>query len=418
MKFEEYGIHDKIKKALRGLAFKRPTDIQYKAIPNILKGEDLLAVAQTGTGKTAAFAVPTSDIIYKKKLKERRPTGAKCLVLAPTHELAEQIATVYSVITAFTTLKVLAIIGGVDQDPQIKALNKGADIVVATPGRMFDLISQGHLQTHHIEILVLDEADHMLERGFLKDIKDLVRKLPKRRQTLFFSATINDKIKKIAYDIVRQNAIRIQLSPKDPVAKKIDHYVLYVEMDDKRFFLERVFAENEEAKILVFVRTKVRAERVSKAMGRVDIASLTLHGDKNQEERTAVLTAFRNGEVNMLIATDISARGIDIPNVSIVINYDLPDIPENYVHRVGRTGRMSKRGYAYSFCSENEKPILSEITNYLEKPIQVLDIDRTAYSETLNIKKDRSNDIAALLKEIEEFESKKGKKRKSKKSKK
>ena len=277
MKFEDYNIHQKVKKGLAKLGFRRPTDIQFKSIPNILNREDLMAIAQTGTGKTAAFAIPVIDLIYKAKLDQRRVTGVKCLVLAPTHELANQIADVFREIAKFTTLKTLAVIGGTDQDPQINALDKGVDIVVATPGRMFDLISQRHLKTHQIEILVLDEADYMLDLGFIKDIKDLIRKLPKRRQTLFFSATINSKIKKIAYKIVKQNAIRIQLSPKDPVASKIDHFVLYVEMDDKRFFLERVYAENPDAKILVFVRTKVRAERVSKAMKRVDISSLTLH---------------------------------------------------------------------------------------------------------------------------------------------
>lgn len=412
MKFEDYNIHQKVKKGLAKLGFRRPTDIQFKSIPNILNREDLMAIAQTGTGKTAAFAIPVIDLIYKAKLDQRRVTGVKCLVLAPTHELANQIADVFREIAKFTTLKTLAVIGGTDQDPQINALDKGVDIVVATPGRMFDLISQRHLKTHQIEILVLDEADYMLDLGFIKDIKDLIRKLPKRRQTLFFSATINSKIKKIAYKIVKQNAIRIQLSPKDPVASKIDHFVLYVEMDDKRFFLERVYAENPDAKILVFVRTKVRAERVSKAMKRVDISSLTLHSDKTQTERTQILQSFRTGDCNMLIATDITARGIDIPDITIVVNYDLPLEAENYVHRVGRTGRASKRGFAYSFCSEKEKVVLNEITKYLQKEIQVISLSKADYSDTLKIKRDRTNDINALLEDIERFESRKKKKKK------
>ena len=411
MKFQDYSLHDKVKKALDLMDFRRPTDIQYKAIPSIMKGEDVLAVAQTGTGKTAAYAIPTVDRIYKAKLSERRSTGARCLVLAPTHELAEQISGVYEQITKYTTLKVASIIGGVDQDPQIAKLTSGVDIIIATPGRMFDLISQGFLKVHHVEVLILDEADHMLELGFLRDIQDLVRKLPKRRQTLFFSATINDKIKKVAYGIVRQGAIRIQLSPKDPVAKKIDHYVLYVEMDDKRFFLERVIAENPESKILVFVRTKVRAERVAKAMARVDINTVTMHGDKTQEERSATLLAYRNGEVMVMIATDITARGIDIPDVTIVINYDLPTEPENYVHRVGRTGRASKRGYAYSFCARQELPILEAITSYLKKEIKEVKLTKGAYKETLSIEKDRTKDIEALITDIEEYEKKKKKKK-------
>ncbi len=414
MKFDDYRIHSNIKKGLSKLGFRRPTDIQYKSIPSILKGEDLLAVAQTGTGKTAAFAIPVIDLILKKKLVERRKTGAKCIVLAPTHELADQICSVFEEISKYTVLKIVSVIGGVDQAPQIQSLNKGVDIVIATPGRMFDLISQGHLKTHQIEILVLDEADYMLDLGFIKDIKDLIRKLPKRRQTLFFSATINDKIKKIAYAIVKQNAIRIQLSPKDPVANKLEHFVLFIEMDHKRFFLERVRNENKEAKILVFVRTKVRAERVMKAMGRVDIKALTIHGDKTQSERSEILAKFRSGETMMLIATDITARGIDIPDISIVINYDLPLESENYVHRVGRTGRANRKGYAYSFCAPEEKPILDIIQTYLTKDIRTIDVSKLEYSDTLNIEIDRTKDIDALVQEIEAFENRKRKSKKKK----
>jgi len=239
MKFEEYNFDPSIKKAIRELGFKRPTDIQYKSIPNIMMGEDLLAVAHTGTGKTAAFAIPVIDQIYKKKESQRRYSGVQGLVMVPSHELAIQIEAVFKSIAKYTNVKTLAIIGGVDQTPQIKALEEGVDIIIATPGRMFDLISQGFLRTHRIEILILDEADYMLDLGFLRDIDDIMSKLPKRRQTLFFSATINDYIKKIAYKVVRQNAIRIQLSTKDPVAKNIDHSVIFMDMDHKRFFLPK-----------------------------------------------------------------------------------------------------------------------------------------------------------------------------------
>jgi len=417
MKFEDYKFSDKVKLALVGLGFRRPTDIQHKSIPNILKGEDLLAVAQTGTGKTGAFAIPVIDMIYMRKKKERRKTGAKCLVLAPTHELALQLEEVFNKIAKYTSVKIGAIIGGVDQEPQIEQLKKGIDIVIATPGRMFDLISQGHLQTHQIEILILDEADHMLDLGFIKDIKDLIYKLPKRRQTLFFSATINNKIKKIAYDLVKQNAIRIQLSPKDPVAKNIEHSVIFVEMDDKRHFLERIMKENPDNKILVFVRTKVRAERVKKAMARVEIDSLTLHGDKVQEERTEVLHRFSKGEVRLLIATDISARGIDIADIDMVINYDLPDEAENYVHRVGRTGRGRNKGDAYSFCAKEERPKLKEIQSFLEKDIAVLNITKGEYKEIVETKDELKpkgeNDISGMMAEIAALEElKKGKSKK------
>ena len=414
MKFADYNFDPKVKKGLAQMGFKRPTDIQYKSIPNILNGEDLLAVAQTGTGKTAAFAIPVIDLIYRKKARQRRQTGVICLVLVPTHELAIQIRDAFDAIAKFTPVKTAALIGGVEQDPQIEQLKEGVDIVIATPGRMFDLISQGHLQTHHIEMLVLDEADHMLDLGFIKDIRDLMRKLPKRRQTLFFSATINDKIKKIAYSLVKQNAIRIQLSPKDPVAKNIDHSVLFMEMDHKRFFLERVIRENPDTKILAFVRTKVRAERVAKAMERAGIPALTIHGDKDQAERSEVLDQFKTGATNLLIATDVTARGIDIPDIEIVINYDLPEEPENYVHRVGRTGRAKKKGNAYSFCAEEERKTLSEIQGFLDKEIKVLDLDKHEYSDTVNIERERNNDYRALMEEIEAFENRKKKKKKRK----
>jgi ATP-dependent RNA helicase RhlE len=411
MKFEDYHFDPKVKKGLQQLGFRRPTDIQYKSIPNILNGEDLLAVAQTGTGKTAAFAIPIIDMILRRKRDQRRKSGISCLILVPTHELALQIVEVFNNIAKYTSIKSIALIGGVEQEPQIAKLNEGVDVVIATPGRMFDLISQGYLLIHQIKHLVLDEADHMLDLGFIKDIKDLIYKLPKNRQTLFFSATINDRIKKIAYGIVSQNAIRIQLSPKDPVAKNIDHAVLFVEMDHKRFFLERIMRENSDAKILVFVRTKVRAERVSKAMTRVDIRSITLHGDKDQHARSKILDQFKSGEVNLLVATDVTARGIDIPDIQIVINYDLPEVAENYVHRVGRSGRGKNKGMAYSFCSEEEKEILAEIQSFLDKEIKVLEIDKYEYSDTLNIERERKNDYQALMDEIESLEKRKKKKR-------
>jgi ATP-dependent RNA helicase RhlE len=415
MKFSAYQFDARVKQSLEELGFRKPTDIQFKSIPNILKGEDLLAVAQTGTGKTAAFAIPMIDMIFSAKRYRKGKGGVKGLVMVPTHELANQIEQVFQSIAKYTDIKTVALIGGVEQAPQIEQLTQGVDIVIATPGRMFDLIHQGFLKTDQIEILVLDEADYMLDLGFKKDISDILFKLPKRRQTLFFSATINDKIKKTAFQIVKQNAIRIQISPKDPVAKNIDHFVLYVEMDDKRFFLERVVNENPSAKILVFVRTKVRAERVSKAMERVGISSLTIHGDKDQEERTRVLKQFREGDIQLLIGTDVTARGIDIPDISIVINYDLPEEAENYVHRVGRTGRAKRKGHAYSFCAPEERIVLEEIQGFLEQEIAVLKMDKLEYKNTLNINREKTYDYMSIIEDINEFESSKKKKKEKKK---
>lgn len=410
MKFEEYHIIPELKQSLQELGFKRPTDIQFKAIPNILNGEDVLAIAQTGTGKTAAFAIPIIHLISKSRTRQ----GVQAIVMVPTHELAIQITDVFDKLGKYTDVKTLGIYGGVEQDPQIKQLHEGVDIVIATPGRVFDLVNQGYLVLRDIKVLVLDEADLMLDLGFYKDIEDLIKYLPRQRQTLFFSATINEKIKKLAYSIVR-NAIRIQISPKDPVSKNVTHSVMFVSMDDKRFFLERIVHENPESRILVFVRTKVRAERVFEAMNRVGIKTQTMHGGKDQESRIGVMNEFKNGTFNVLVATDISARGVDIANVDYVINYDLPEVAENYVHRVGRTGRGNNKGVAVSFCSPEEKNVLQEIETFMDKKINVLEVDKADYSETLALTEDVNDNwkklIADAEKENQVYKAKKKKKK-------
>lgn len=415
MKFAEFGLDAKIIRSIEQLGYKRPTDIQFKAIPAILEGEDVLAIAQTGTGKSAAFVIPILQILQKKR--KNRADGVRCIVMVPTHELALQITSVFKQIGKNTSLKFTAIYGGVDQKEHIERLQEGTDVLIATPGRLFDYINQGHAKVYNAEILVLDEADHMLDLGFIKDIEDLIRYLPKKRQTLFFSATIDTKIKKLAYSLVRR-PIRIQISPKNPVAKNIDHSVAFIKMDDKRFFLERVVKQNPESKILVFVRTKVRAERVMKAMERVEINSVTIHSDKSQSERDNAMKAFKSGEVKLLVATDVSARGIDIPNVDYVVNYDLPEQPENYVHRVGRTGRGKQKGYAVSFCSEEEKELLQGIEKYTGQPIDIVDIDFDEYADTIDFSSEAHNDWKTLMSEAEKMEedfkamSKKRKKKK------
>lgn len=380
MKFEEYPISDGIKKSISKQGFKKPTDIQYKAIPNILRGEDVLAIAQTGTGKTAAFVIPILHLLHVKKII-RKSAGIKCLVMAPTHELALQIHEVFVSLAKHTKVSSFCIHGGVDQDPQKEKLADGVDVLIATPGRLFDLVSQGDVKLNGLEILVLDEADHMLDLGFIKDIQDLMRHIPSRRQTLFFSATITEKIKKLAYSLVT-NPIRIQISPKDPVAKNIEHAVAFIEMEDKRFFLGNMMQENPERKTLVFVRTKVRAERLLKALERQELKAITIHGDKDQKSREESMQAFRKGDEKTLIATDISARGIDVPNVDFVVNYDLPDNAEQYVHRVGRTGRGREKGQALSFCATEELELLEEIDTNLGKAISRLEISKKDYQMT------------------------------------
>lgn len=415
MKFEKYAISREIKDSLHELLFIKPTDIQYKAIPSILKGEDVLAIAQTGTGKTAAFAIPTLDILYKQK-QARKTQGIRCVVMEPTRELVIQTARNFQSIGKYTNISILGLFGGVEQDPQIAKLKKGVDVLIATPGRLFDLISQGYVDLHSLQLLILDEADHMLDLGFINDIRQLIRHLPRTRQTLFFSATINPEIKDLAYSLVNK-PVRIQISPKDPVSKNVDHYVSFIQMDDKRFFLERFIKDNPESKILTFVRTKVRAERVKNAMERVSIPAETIHGDKEQKERNEVMKKFTSGEIKILIATDISARGIDIANIDFVINYDLPDVPENYVHRIGRTGRGRKRGSSLSFCSDEEKPILEEIETFLGKPIKIIEFDKHQYKQTIELSDAKAYDMNTLLREAEEIEEFTRKKAKSKKRK-
>ncbi|MFH1305521.1 MAG: DEAD/DEAH box helicase [Candidatus Omnitrophota bacterium] len=411
MKFEQYNISEEIKKNLAQLGFKRPTDIQFKSIPSIMKGEDVLAIAQTGTGKTAAFAIPLIDRIHVKK-RSKRSAGIKCIVMVPTRELGQQIGDVFKDLAKHTRVSVFSLHGGIEQDPQIEKLQAGIDVLVTTPGRMFDLINQGYINLGSVEVLVLDEADRMLDMGFIEDIKYVKKMLTRKHQTLFFSATINREIKKLAYSQVKSSAIRIQLSPEDPVAKNVSHFVMFIEMDDKRFFLEKFVKDNPDSRIIVFVRTRVRAERVAKAMERVQISSLAIHGDKDQHARTDVMQKFKNGECNILIATDVSARGIDIPDVNYVVNYDLPENPENYVHRVGRTGRGVRKGIAISFCSKDEKELLDEIQRLLKKEIEVIKIGQSDYTQTVVLPSEDS--LHVLIDEYENRQKKrtgKGKKR-------
>lgn len=415
MKFEKYPFSSQLITNLSEAGWVRPTDIQFKAIPPILKGEDVLAIAQTGTGKTAAFAIP---IIQKLQQSKPKFKSIRSIVMVPTRELALQISGVFNQLGKNTGLKTFCVFGGVEQDHQIAQLQSGLDILIATPGRMFDLVSQGFIILDNIEILVLDEADHMLDLGFIKDIRDLIRFLPKKRQTLFFSATIDADIKKLAYSLVN-NPIRIQISPNNPVAKNVDHSVAFIEMDDKRFFLERLISNNPDSKILVFVRTKVRAERVSSAMARIDIEAKTLHGDKDQKERLYVHKQFKEGTIKVLIATDVSARGIDIPNVEFVVNYDMPEQPENYIHRVGRTGRGTHRGNAISFCSSEERDILEEIEVYLGHKINIADLNKSEYQETIDFSGEAISDWKTLMKNADiDFKAQEIKRERKKKKKK
>lgn len=405
MKFEKFHLSEDLLRNLNNNGFFRTTDIQYKAIPSILKGEDVLAIAQTGTGKTAAFAIPIINNIHSRKMS-KRALGVKCLILVPTRELAQQICTVFNSLSQHTKVKAFAVFGGIEHDQQIKKLQEGIDIVIATPGRMFDLIRNGFLDLDKVETLVLDEADRMLELGFIEAVQAVKRKISQRHQTLFFSATINPEIKKLAYSQVNQSAIRIQISPDDPVSKNITHSVMFVEMDDKRFFLAEYIRQNPDGKYIVFVRTRVRAERVAKALARETISTLTIHGEKDQTDRESVMTSFRTGKCKILIATDVTARGIDIPDVTHVINYDLPEKAENYVHRIGRTGRGFNKGIAVSFCSQDEQLQLNDIQNLIGKKIDIIKVSKKNYATIVEPEPDLSASLHLSLSELIENEEK------------
>jgi ATP-dependent RNA helicase RhlE len=398
------------------MEFRRPTDIQHRAIKPILEGEDVFAVAQTGTGKTAAFAIPVIERCLKNSL--RQESGfAFALVLSPTRELAMQTAGVFRALAKYTDVKITLISGGHEQDNQMYDLDKGTDILVATPGRIFDLISQKALSLRKSMVLVLDEADKMMDLGFLKDMQTIVKFMHPKHQTLFFSATLRPDIKETAYGLVSK-PYRIQISPKDPITKNVEHAVCYIAQDDKRFFLERFIKDRFESKIMVFVRTRVRAERVAKAMERTGLQCLVIHGDKEQIERTKALDDFKNGVCNVLIATDVSARGIDVASVNFVINYDLPDVAENYVHRIGRTGRGTQKGKAISFCSEIEKPMLEQIENYIGKKIQEILFDAKTYEETIDLSEDVSQSWKSLMPALDYVVNREEKKKKKKNGKK
>lgn len=412
MKFEKFDLAPEIIENLNDIGFFRTTDIQFKAMPAIIKGEDVLAIAQTGTGKTAAFAIPIINAIHLSK-SSKRNMGLRCLVIVPTRELAKQIGKVFSQISKHTRANSFAIYGGIEQDPQIAQLKGGIDILIATPGRMFDLISQKHIDTRSVDILVLDEADHMLDLGFIEDIENIKRILKQQHQTLFFSATINPTIKKLAYSQVKQGALRIQVSPQNLVSKNVQHLITKVDMDDKRHLLVNFFQINKDAKVIVFVRTQVRAERVLAHLIKNDISAVNLHGGMDQAAREKSLEAFRESKCGALIATDVSARGIDLPGVTHVINYDVPDEPENYVHRVGRTGRAFAKGDAITFCSPEESEKLKAVEAFIETEIAEFKVDKSlkkAMPTDEDIEKLDVADILAM--EEQKYVSKRKKKKK------
>lgn len=368
MEFAKLNIMPEILKALKEEAYINPTDIQSQAIPLILQGNDILGSAQTGTGKTAAFAVPILQLLSETKVHER---GIKALILTPTRELAIQIYESFKNYGKYTRIRSVAVYGGVSQKPQEAALRRGVDVLIATPGRLMDLMNQKIISLKNVRILTLDEADRMLDMGFIHDVRRIISSVPEQRQTLFFSATLPPIVAEIAGRILK-DPVKVDVIPDQLAVELIDQSLYYVEKADKRALLLHLLKDTDMESVLVFSRTKYGADRIVKELRRNGIDALAIHGDKSQGARQTALSDFKKGKIRVLVATDIAARGLDINDLSHVINFDLPEISESYVHRIGRTGRAGKFGKAISFCTSDEKKLLSSIERLCGNTVTVV----------------------------------------------
>ena len=371
MRFEDARLIEPILRAVRAVGYEVCTDIQAQAIPHVLKGRDVMGCAQTGTGKTAAFALPIlqrlSEFTPKKGARRTR-----CLVLAPTRELALQIHESFVTYGQYLPLRYAAIFGGVNQNPQARALRAGVDVLIATPGRLLDLMQQGHADLANIEILVLDEADRMLDMGFLPDIRRILTQVPRRRQSLMFSATMPADIRRLANDILHQ-AVSVEAARVSSAATTVAHFLHHVEKRDKPALLAAILSQTAFSRALVFTRTKHGADKVVRQLMRTGMRAAALHGNKSQNARTRALGEFRSGKTPVLVATDIAARGLDVDDISHVINFDLTAEPETYVHRIGRTGRAGATGIAISFCSAEERANLRAIERLMQASLELVD---------------------------------------------
>lgn len=367
--FESLRLLDPILRAIRELGYETPTPIQSQSIPHLLEGRDVLGIAQTGTGKTAAFALPILHLLAGDP-RPRRPRRPRALVLTPTRELAAQIGQSFRDYSRHLDVRHAVIFGGVGQAPQTRALHRGVDVLVATPGRLIDLIDQGHADLRAVEAFVLDEADRMLDMGFIHAVRRIIGELPRERQSTLFSATMPADIVRLAGSLLR-SPLRVELTPSATTVDKIEQTVLYVEKKDKQELLARVLADPELERVLVFTRTKHGADRVVKHLLRSEKSAAAIHGDKSQAARERALRGFRDGHVRILVATDIAARGIDVRDITHVINFDLPNVPETYVHRIGRTARAGRGGAAISFCAADEREYLLAIERKIRREVPV-----------------------------------------------
>jgi ATP-dependent RNA helicase RhlE len=370
MSFQELKLIDPLLRAVDFEGYTEPTPIQAQAIPHVLAGQDVLGCAQTGTGKTAAFALPILQRLAGG------PTGAphpfiRALILSPTRELATQIGDSFAAYGRHTRLKHTVVFGGVGQSPQVKAVRRGVDILVATPGRLLDLMGQGLIRLEHVEVFVLDEADRMLDMGFIHDVRRVIRALPARRQTLLFSATMPPAVQELVQDML-VDPVKIEVVPQATPVAEVVQSVFFVEKDDKRPLLEYLLRDSAITRALVFTRTKYGADKLAKQLKRARINADAIHGNKSQGAREQALRNFKSGVTRVLIATDIVARGIDVENISHVINYDLPNEPESYVHRIGRTARAGLAGVAYSFCGADEREYLQDIERLIRMRVTVV----------------------------------------------
>lgn len=372
MLFKELNLIEPILKALDTEGYTQPTPIQEQSIPTILQGKDLLGCAQTGTGKTAAFAIPLLQLLYQKHLNTKINKNIKALILTPTRELAIQIEESFKAYGRNLNLRHLVIFGGVGQQAQTDALKKGVDILVATPGRLLDLMNQGFISLNTIELFVLDEADRMLDMGFIHDVKKVVAKLPAKRQTLFFSATMPDEIQKLANTILNQPT-KVEVTPISSTAETINQSIYFVDKPDKKKLLIHLLEDKAIETALVFTRTKHGADRIAKDLGHAGIKAAAIHGNKSQNARQRALTDFKDKKIRVLVATDIAARGIDIDQLTHVFNFELPNIPESYVHRIGRTGRAGANGFAISFCDAEENDYLLDIQKLIKMTLPIVD---------------------------------------------
>ena len=375
MTFQELQLMEPLLRAVKEEGYTHPTPIQAQTIPSVLEKRDVLGCAQTGTGKTAAFVLPILQLLHTK-----RSRNARALILAPTRELAAQIVQNIRVYGKYLHLSSTVIFGGVPQNPQVHSLQRGADIIVATPGRLLDLMNQGYVRLQEIEIFVLDEADRMLDMGFIDDIKQIIHKLPHKRQSLFFSATLEPKVVAFAKTLVH-NPVHVTISPEKPTVERIQQAVFFVNKEKKDELLFQLLSEPEMQRVIVFTQMKHVANKVAVMLSHNGIRAEAIHGNKSQGARTASLERFKRGTVKILVATDIAARGIDVEGITHVINYELPMEPETYVHRIGRTARAGAEGQALSFCSKEERHALRSIESLIHQQIHVIR-DQPFHSDT------------------------------------